>query len=172
MGIWHSGKLPFECQKLDKLVIFFNKLNCWKKLQFLSIFLKKISSFWQFFNIHMAIFWRVRWEYLISLNNFLFEWNFTTGFSYFSNIMLFENIYHCCKLLNCLIKMCNGHILNAFIVFLILLLLIQYGFYSYCALVYIESLLVLNIKIIILLLNIFKKIQNQYHDFKGRVNEK
>ena len=71
MCIWPSGKLPFECQKMaKKLDIFFKKNDknchffqqkfCWKKWQFLSIFLKKISSFGQFFDIQMSIIRRVR----------------------------------------------------------------------------------------------------------------
>ena len=82
-------KLPFECQKIaknltffsknltkffiffnkiakcQKLNIFFNKIVknwqfCWKKWKILSNFLKKLSSFWQFFVIQMAIIRRVR----------------------------------------------------------------------------------------------------------------
>ena len=67
---WPYGKLPFDCQKiaknltffskkLTKIVIFFNIGNFVDKWQFLSIFLKKKSSFWQFFDSQMAIFRRV-----------------------------------------------------------------------------------------------------------------
>ena len=61
---WPSGKLPFECQKIAKNLTFFffklpkNFIFFQKKLP-MAIFLKKMSSFWQFFDIQMAIFLRV-----------------------------------------------------------------------------------------------------------------
>ena len=73
---WPSGKLPFECQKIAKNLIyffkknlqkfsFFFKKNChWqfflKKWKFLTIFLKKCQVFGNLFNSEMAIFPRVR----------------------------------------------------------------------------------------------------------------
>ena len=65
IGTWPSRKLPFECQKIAKNLTFFSKkLTFWKKK----------SIFRQFFDIHMAIFWRVRsqsdsYDYQIHLKN-------------------------------------------------------------------------------------------------------
>ena len=68
--IWPSGKLPSDCQKIAKIAksftffpqklpkIFIFQKNChWQ-------FLKKMSSFWQFFDSQMAIFRRVSSELL------------------------------------------------------------------------------------------------------------
>ena len=70
---WPTGKLPFDCQKiaknltffsktLPKIFILFKKLTMaifLKKWKFLAIEKKKSSS-WQFFDIQMAIFQKVR----------------------------------------------------------------------------------------------------------------
>ena len=73
-GIWSSGKLPFDCQKIAQNLIFFKK-NCpkfsFKKKMPLAIkkkekfwqLKKKKSNFGQFFDIQMAIFQRVSSEY-------------------------------------------------------------------------------------------------------------
>ena len=42
VGIWHSGKLPFDCQKIAKNLTVFSKN--WQKLSF-----KKKNCRWQFF---------------------------------------------------------------------------------------------------------------------------
>ena len=69
-AIWPSGKLPFECQKIAKIWLFFKNIakmvfffqkNChWHffKWKFLSN-KKKKSSFGKFFDSQMAIFRRV-----------------------------------------------------------------------------------------------------------------
>ena len=60
---WPSGKLPFECQKIAKTWYFFKKIdkNChFFSTNFCQYFWKKMSSFWQFFDIQMSIFRRVR----------------------------------------------------------------------------------------------------------------
>ena len=62
IAIWLSKnwqKLDIFSQKIAKNFHFFQK-NChwqffWTKWQFLSIFLKKMSSFWQFFDSQMAM---------------------------------------------------------------------------------------------------------------------
>ena len=70
---WPSGKLPFECQKIAKNLTFFFKLTknvifstklplaiLLKKMTIFVNFFEKMSSCWQFFDIQMSIFRRVR----------------------------------------------------------------------------------------------------------------
>ena len=71
IAIWLSKTWLFFFLNWQKLSFFFNKIAIGKKLSFfstklpvanynfLSIFLKKMSSFWQFFDSQMAIFRRV-----------------------------------------------------------------------------------------------------------------
>ena len=81
-------QLTFECQKMPKTWHFFQKncqnciekkmpkivfqKNC-QKIQFLALFLKKLSSFWQLFDIQMAILRRVRWWVKRKLNYYFFK---------------------------------------------------------------------------------------------------
>ena len=52
------------------------KKNFWKKLRFLAIKKKKMSSFWQFFESQMAIFWRVR--FVAMVKKLLWSWRETS----------------------------------------------------------------------------------------------
>ena len=62
MLTWPSGKLQFEFQKIAKNLTFVSQKLSFllKKMTILSIFLKDMSRFWQFFDIQIAIFRRVR----------------------------------------------------------------------------------------------------------------
>ena len=63
INVWLFHEIPGHLT-LRKIAIWLSK-NCqktffWKKWKFLAILLKKMSSFWQFFDSQMAIFRRVR----------------------------------------------------------------------------------------------------------------